>query len=110
MKIARLSIPTVAIASGSVFLFHLALLVSSLLKLNSKVWSVYRNHGNTLDLFFFGLYCLTFIISLAVWFLADAPLTSRFLYSTLVFTCYFIISLIACIFVCHVYAVAVGGY
>lgn len=107
---SRLSITTTAVVSAVVFLFHLGILGSSLLKLNSSVWNIYKHHGDAFDLFFLGVYCLTFIISLAVWFFADAPLSRRFLYSGALFPVYFIISLIACIFVCHVYAVGVGGY
>jgi hypothetical protein len=107
MTITKHSIRTTALVSVAVFLFHLGILCSSLLKLNSTVWSVYKYHGDSLDLLFFGLYCLTFIISLAVWFFADAPLSTRFRYSGTLFLVYFVISFIACIIVCHIYATAV---
>jgi hypothetical protein len=110
MKISKLSIQTTALVSGAVFLFHLGILCTSLVKLNPKVWSIYKFHGEALDFFFFGVYCFTFILALGVWFLADAPLSRRFLYSGVLFPVYFVISFIACIIVCHIYAVAVGGY
>jgi hypothetical protein len=107
MKMTKHSIGTTALISVSIFLFHIGILCSSLLKLNSKVWNVYKYHGDALDLVFLGVYCLTFIISLAVWFLADAPLSTRFLYSGVLFLVYFVISFIACIIVCHIYATAI---
>jgi hypothetical protein len=107
MKIPKLALQTAALSSAAIFLFHLGILGSSLLKLNDSVWSVYKHFGDTLDLFFFGLYCLTFILSLAVWFLADLPLSRRFLYAGLLLPVYFVISLTACIIVSHVYSAAV---
>jgi hypothetical protein len=103
MKMTKLSIRTTALVSIAIFLFHLGILCSSLLKLNSKVWSVYQNYDEALDLFFLAVYCLTFIISLAVLFLADAPLKDRIFYSLMLFLPYFVISFIACIIVCLIY-------
>ena len=103
MKIRKLSIRGTAWLSVAVFLFHLCVLVSSLLKLNDRVWSVYKYHGDTLDLLFLGIYCLTFILALAVWLLADAPIEDRVFYGLMSFLFYFIISFVACIVVCHIY-------
>jgi hypothetical protein len=110
MKNSRLSVQTTAFVSAGVFLFHLAFLSTAFLKLNSKIWSIYKYHGDAFDLIFFSIYFLTFIASLAVWFLADAPLSKRFQFAGLLFPAYFVISLVACIVTCHIYSVAVGGY
>jgi hypothetical protein len=110
MKHPKLSIQTTTLVSVGVFLFHLAFLSTAFLKLNSKVWSIYKYHGDAFDLVLFGIYCLTFLVSLAVWFFADAPLSKRFLFAGLLFPAYFAISLVACIIVTHIYSVAVGGY
>lgn len=85
MKNAKLSIQTTAIVSVGVFLFHLAFLSTSFLKLNSKIWSVYKYHGDAFDLILFGIYCLTFVASLVVWFFADVSLPERFLFAGLLF-------------------------
>jgi hypothetical protein len=109
VKTPKFSVKTTALVSVAVFLFHLTILCASLLKLNAKIWSVYKNYCDTFDLTFFGLYCFTFIIALAVWFFADAPASKRALYAGVLFPLYFVISLVACIIVCHVYAVGVWG-
>ena len=108
MRTLRLSVPTVAVISIAVFLFDLIVLCASLLKLSPRVWSVYRYHADALDFFFLGIYCIAFIISLGVWFFADAPLSRRLLYFGVLFPVYFVISLVACVIVCHIYSVGAG--
>jgi hypothetical protein len=108
MRTSRLSIPEVAVISITVFLFHLTVLPTSLLKLSPGVWSVYRDHADVWDFFFLGIYCIAFIISVGVWFFADAPLSRRLQYFGVLFPVYFLISFVACIIVCHIYSVAAG--
>jgi hypothetical protein len=110
VKIPKLPILVIALISVAVFLFHLGILCTSLLKLNTQIWSIYKYYGNALDLFFLSLYCLTFILSLAVWLFADTSLGNRAMYAGMLFPFYFVTSLAACISVCFLYSVAVGGY
>ena len=90
-----------------IFLFHLEILCTSLFKLNPTIWSVYKYHVEGFDLFFLGLYCLTFVLSLAVWLFANESLRKRVLHASMLFPVYLLISLVAEIIVSRVYGSAV---
>jgi hypothetical protein len=53
---------------------------------------------------------MTFIFSLAVWFLADMPLGNRAMCAAILLPIYFVISVVISLIIGFFYAVAVGGY
>jgi hypothetical protein len=57
-----------------------------------------------------GAYILMFVVSWAVWFCADMPLSKRFLFAGVLFAVLFFVSLVLAVVVCFIYGVAVGGY
>ncbi len=105
MSIPKFTVRKTAYLSVVLFFFHLSTLSTVVLKL--RFWDIYQRYTDALDLVFFGLYCFSFIACLAVWSLADAPLSRRLACSGTLFVPYFIVSLVLCIIVTRGYMASV---
>jgi hypothetical protein len=110
MKMPKFTILETAVISGAAILFQNLILFASFLKFNDIVWNIYKYHGEAYDLILSGAYILMFVVSWAVWFCADMPLSKRFLFAGVLFAVLFFVSLVLAVVVCFIYGVAVGGY